>query len=1034
MLEIRPRLLGGCTILVGDTEVTPAASHLFALLLAFALAPREPWTRRRLQELLFAGTDDRQANHRLRQLLYRLRGFGVVLQESSTGVIRLGNPVADPLLEDQATLGDAALGAHPVPDPLALYAPRMPAAFLDWLEHRRDALRAQLATRRLATLRAARERQEWGACIRLATALRHDDTTSEDVAAILAESHAMLGRRDTAVDIIDQFVREGGGGLDAYPTMRRLRTRVLSTRIPRREGTLRGREECLSLLADQWAQATSGRGGRACAIFGPPGMGKTRVGESFAATVRLGGGQVIQHRADDHVRAFPLALFSELVPDLRRRRGSIGADPALARVLDDIAPHVVPSTAGIAPAEERRDEMRRAIVDLLEAVSAEQPMLVVVDDAHLLDDASRAVIRSLADSANSAQVLVLLLCRPRPDTHNLLSASPRFASYVLPPLGEADSRALLLELCGETRPSEEEVRWAVEQAEGNAFYLNALAQHRGARVSLPAHIGSLAQTSYFGLSADARTVLEASLLLDTLATPGRVLTVAAVGERVVLSALRELEQSDLLCYQNGLFVGPHAILKDALVELVPSTARAVLHRRIAELLSTECADFEQAKVVAWTAVNSWLATGDPIAAVRLALQVARHTAAVGEPQAGAILLSQIPRDRVSVELQRELLDEAILLADAGKCIALLAALLRERAFLAARTTEGSSSVASLRIRAAAHDEMIGIRPDVKELDRILYDPAVSPPERADAAGRLLAQADLLYDREWAESTMNALRSLETDASEPTAHRKRAELIFHVGFGSVDTAIDIIEALRNEVAQPSLEPQNRQSSSYVAMGLLKLGLFRESLDFAFARYGFMVEKGNLNAAEYFGAIAAEAMLCCGEYQRARKVYADVSAMPRTATGEIIAGSGLCSAGISLALLDRDPNKAEHLLEQTSQSELITTSPRLRSVMLSLRIQASVLRGTNFSAERDELETLYEDGAPLGGQDNVVAALWAARALAGEHAAASKLLMTYFDMRRELGPLDFRLVQQSANDLAWKRFPQRQSTSRARTSRR
>ena len=45
-----------------------------------------------------------------------------------------------------------------------------------------------------------------------------------------------------------------------------------------------------------------------------------------------------------------------------------------------------------------------------------------------LDDASRAVIRSIAASANSAQVLVLLLCRPRPDVHSVLAASSYFES------------------------------------------------------------------------------------------------------------------------------------------------------------------------------------------------------------------------------------------------------------------------------------------------------------------------------------------------------------------------------------------------------------------------------------------------------------------------------------------------------------------------------------------------------------------------------------------------------------------------------
>jgi len=41
MDHIRPRLIGACSILVGDQELSPAASHVFAVLLALILTPRD---------------------------------------------------------------------------------------------------------------------------------------------------------------------------------------------------------------------------------------------------------------------------------------------------------------------------------------------------------------------------------------------------------------------------------------------------------------------------------------------------------------------------------------------------------------------------------------------------------------------------------------------------------------------------------------------------------------------------------------------------------------------------------------------------------------------------------------------------------------------------------------------------------------------------------------------------------------------------------------------------------------------------------
>src|SRR5215217_3654465 len=116
MHEIRPRLAGACSIDIGPAELTPAASHLFALLLVLVLSPRESWTRRHLQELLFADADDGAVSHRLRQLLYRLRALGVTMEEQPNGLLRILNPVADPL-DDLAADGGSGdeSGIAPAP-------------------------------------------------------------------------------------------------------------------------------------------------------------------------------------------------------------------------------------------------------------------------------------------------------------------------------------------------------------------------------------------------------------------------------------------------------------------------------------------------------------------------------------------------------------------------------------------------------------------------------------------------------------------------------------------------------------------------------------------------------------------------------------------------------------------------------------------------------------------------------------------------------------------------------------------------------
>src|SRR5450759_1502330 len=88
MSTIRLTLLGDCVIDIDGSPVTPAAAHLFALLLLFTLEHDRRLSRQELQRYLFAvDADVRLASHNLRQLLYRLRQMGLHFDERPSGLM-----------------------------------------------------------------------------------------------------------------------------------------------------------------------------------------------------------------------------------------------------------------------------------------------------------------------------------------------------------------------------------------------------------------------------------------------------------------------------------------------------------------------------------------------------------------------------------------------------------------------------------------------------------------------------------------------------------------------------------------------------------------------------------------------------------------------------------------------------------------------------------------------------------------------------------------------------------------------------------
>ena len=688
--------------------------------------------------------------------------------------------------------------------------------------------------------------------------------------------------------------------------------------------------------------------------------------------------------------------------------------------LDWISPHLDFTLPDQRCIEERREELKRAIIDLLEAVSGEQPLLIAVDDAHLLDDPSRAVLHAFAQGMNSAAVLVVLLCRPRLDGHTLIAHISRFASYSLPPLSKGDSRALVRELATPQESSESEVAQSVAQAAGNPFYLHALARHPCDAVELPVHIRSLAQTLYLSLGADARTLLDASLLLDTLASTNRVIQVASVQDSALLPALRELEACDVLRSDCGVFVGPHAILRETLDAMMPTTSRTVLHRRIATLLAAECDNGTSDHAIAWAAVTSWLAAGEADAAAALALHLARNTATLGEPEAGALLLDRLYRCRLPLGVQRKVLDEIIGLAEAGLCAELLEKALKERTTLAVAANEGRSVLAALILRSVSAEIVAGRPCDITPLERIISDPLIAPLLRVTALARLLGIADLLLDRTLAETTYAHSLQLASSLSPCAPVLLRTSLVYHTSFGDITRVPDLIDRILSLHDVPSLDAECSKSRTYCMLSLVKIGRYGECAALAQREWEFMDQAGHLFAAEYAGAVMIEALVADGNARGGRSMLdALQTARARRPHAGSMHSPVYYSSVVALALLEGDLEAARANLPHLGPSVAKVGLPRLRTVELSLTLLVDHASGDLRPSRADvaELEALFSAGRGLGGLDVAAEALWHCYLQLGDAARASEMLSGYLRDRREIGRPEASLRKSTARDPVW-----------------
>jgi len=140
-----------------------------------------------------------------------------------------------------------------------------------------------------------------------------------------------------------------------------------------------------------WDRAALGHGGMAL-IAGGPGTGKTRMAHEFAAAVHRDGGAVLRARCapDDAPLAVLRSAIERATADLGR------LPPALAGLL------------GAGPAADEPEQLSQALAGYLVELAREHGgALLCLDDLHLADAASQAVLRRLAGRLADCPLVVL---------------------------------------------------------------------------------------------------------------------------------------------------------------------------------------------------------------------------------------------------------------------------------------------------------------------------------------------------------------------------------------------------------------------------------------------------------------------------------------------------------------------------------------------------------------------------------------------------------------------------------------------------
>ncbi|MGH9273476.1 MAG: ATP-binding protein [Acidimicrobiales bacterium] len=385
-----------------------------------------------------------------------------------------------------------------------------------------------------------------------------------------------------------------------------------------------GRVSQLEQGRAQIARALSGPGG-VVLIEGEAGIGKTTLLRALAAVdavILRGGTHELQ-------RDRPYGLIADTIA-----------------TADDLALAAMAIQLRASEPGENDDQLRLVddVVDGIERLSLERPLVIAVDDVHWADDASVAVLARLSRRLPLIRVCLLISLRPGP-------RSPALAALVhamvesggthldLAPLEPAEVRVLVNNLVGE--PASPGLMRAVEAAAGNPLFvtelvaeLTRLAPGAGP-LEVPLLPPSLRQTilrrlSY--LSSETVDLLRLASVLGDSFLVADLSTVSRLPVADLLPQLREACDMRVLVNDADHLAFRHALVRDAVYHDIPRSIRTGLHREAGRDLAGRGAPASQ--VAAQLSLGA--APGDPDAIMWLRRAAAEATSA--SPSTAANLL------------------------------------------------------------------------------------------------------------------------------------------------------------------------------------------------------------------------------------------------------------------------------------------------------------------------------------------------------------------------------------------------------------
>jgi predicted ATPase len=335
-------------------------------------------------------------------------------------------------------------------------------------------------------------------------------------------------------------------------------------------------------------------------VAGDAGVGKTRLLLALADRARRLGMRVLMgacvELGDIGLPYLPVVDALRELADDPEEAGLLTGAALTAPVLGRLLPGIEP--AGLAGGDLDQLQVLDAVRAVLVGLAERSPVVLVLEDLHWADRATRDLVAFLARTLRSGRVTVAVSYRPD-ELHRRHPLRPLLAELVRLPAVERLELAPFtrvelaehLEAIAAAPLSPDRLEDILARSEGNPFYAEQLlaAGAADARVELPATLAEVLLARVEGLSEPAQRVLRVAAVVGRR-VPHRLLAgVAGQPEAELEEGLQEAVGARVLTADaaTGSYAFRHALLQEAVYgDLLPGE-QVRLHAACARLLAAE---------------------------------------------------------------------------------------------------------------------------------------------------------------------------------------------------------------------------------------------------------------------------------------------------------------------------------------------------------------------------------------------------------------------------------------------------------------